>query len=76
MPDFISALTNMTNDIYTALLILIVAVAAVAILITVVSALTGPAKEKEEKLKHVAWILIFVVVAAMARGIVNWAFGV
>lgn len=76
MIDLINKLTGMVNSVFDVFLYLVIGVAILAIAVTVVQAFIGDDQDKYDKLKRIGWILLFVIIAAAARGLVNWAFGI
>ncbi len=63
------------DTVFGYLLGIVAVAAALAILVNAIRAFRSDAKTRQEYMMNCVWILIFVAVAAAAKGLASWAFG-
>ena len=63
------------DTVFGYILGIVAIVAALAILVNAIRAFRSDEKGRKEYMMNCVWILIFVAVAAAAKGLASWAFG-
>ena len=75
MPELISKITAMVTETTQELLILVGIIGGCALVVWAFVGSTSSTKGKIDALKGILGVLVFVVVAISATGLVNWAMG-